>query len=334
MRSLALAQRWQACGGAVTFLSRCESDALRRRVLEAGMQFFEVENPHPHPSDLSLTLATLERLKGQGSKTWLVLDGYHFDPDYQQAIRSAPHPLLLIDDTAHHSVYHADVLVNQNITAPYLDYRCDSDTVLLLGTKYALLREEFLGSPKGPRETPEVACKILVTLGGSDPDNVTEKIIEALKRAELPCMQARIIAGAANRHLPGLRRALEGAGSSLELIEHSAEMPELMAWADLAVSAAGSTCWELCFMGVPSMLVVIADNQRALAAEMARQRGAILLGEGERIKPSEVMEQLMALALNQRQRAMLSARGREIVDGRGAGRVTEALGLADAYDES
>ena len=186
MRCIALAQTWQDRGGKVTFLSHCDSEALHQRIIDEGFDFIPIEKPCPKPNDLSFTLKMLSAIshKLSAASLWLALDGYHFTPDYQKAIRENGYKLLVIDDMAHLDHYHADILLNQNIYASSLHYSCDRETVKLLGCEYVLLRREFLKYKDWKREIPEKAKKILVTMGGSDPDDVTLKVIRALSRKE------------------------------------------------------------------------------------------------------------------------------------------------------
>jgi UDP-2,4-diacetamido-2,4,6-trideoxy-beta-L-altropyranose hydrolase len=329
MRTLALAQRWQAEGGTATFISYCESEALRSQIVAAGFKFVELEREHPEPSDLRLTLAALaENSSGQAGAgaPFLVLDGYHFDADYQRAVREAGQKLLVIDDTAHLGAYHADILLNQNITATDLDYHADADTLMLRGTEYALLRPDFLGWRERGRAAPALARKILVTLGGSDPDNITARVIEALRLLEPEGLEVRILVGAANPHYDELGEMVERAGQALELLRATAsEMPGLMAWAEMAVAAAGSTCWELAFMGLPSVLIVLAENQRDIARKMAACGAAISAGEGVALDAERLARMLTALSLDHAGREELSRRGRQLVDGLGAERVVKHL---------
>ena len=242
MRCFALAQAWQEKGGQVVFLSHCESEALQNRIIDEGFDLIPINTPHPDPSDLEQTLQAL-KCHAQCSKpsapTWLALDGYHFTPEYQKAIRDPGIRLLVIDDMNHLPSYHADILLNQNINAELLHYTCESDTRLLLGTKYALLRKEFWPWQGFKREIPEVARKILVTLGGGDPDNVTLKVIEAIKLLNMSDLEVKVIVGPLNPHLDILRDSMGSAPCPMSCIHSTTNMPELMAWADLAVTAGG-----------------------------------------------------------------------------------------------
>jgi UDP-2,4-diacetamido-2,4,6-trideoxy-beta-L-altropyranose hydrolase len=317
MRCLALAQAWLGLGGTATFLSCCENPGLRQRIESAGVGFVPLDAPHPHSRDLSATRAA--------GASWIVLDGYHFGPAYQEALRMAGHRLLVIDDYAHLPRYHADVLLNQNIAAPSLTYACDTATVRLLGIEYALLRPEFLAWGDWRRSVPEQARRVLVTMGGADPENVTLKIIHALWQLRLPSMEVKIVVGPANPHLEALRAATRAARHPMELMTDVADMPPLMAWADVALSAGGSTCWELAFMGLPSFLLTLAENQAGIPRALDARGAAIDLGWHTQVSEAGVATALAELIHDPARRREMIERGREIIDGAGAGRVAAIL---------
>jgi UDP-2,4-diacetamido-2,4,6-trideoxy-beta-L-altropyranose hydrolase len=342
MRSLALAHAWQSAGGRATFVTCCSVEGLRARIQAAGAGLLALERPHPDPADLAATLALLARVRSQSASpepTWIVLDGYQFDPAYQQAIRRAGCRLLVIDDMAHLAHYHADLLLNQNLGAEQLNYPCDADTALLLGCRYALLRPEFQRWRSFRRETPKTARKLLVTLGGADPDNATATVIAALERLDLPQLEVKVMVGAANSHVKTLREQLRRSSQRIELLTDPPDVPELMAWADVAVSAAGSTCWELAFMQLPALLLVLAENQEQVARRVSAAGAATCLGraqqpaaghrpEGGRVA-AEIAEALSQLCRRRSRRAGQSQAGRRLLDGRGADRVVgvmQALG--------
>ena len=127
----------------------------------------------------------------------------------------------------------------------------EAHTRLLLGTRYVLLRREFWPWRGWRREIPAVARKVLVTLGGGDPDNVTLKVIRALAQVEIEGLEAVVVVGPANPHLEELQAAVKDTPHPIRLESNVTNMPELMAWADVAITAGGSTCWETAFMGLP-----------------------------------------------------------------------------------
>jgi UDP-2,4-diacetamido-2,4,6-trideoxy-beta-L-altropyranose hydrolase len=327
MRCIALAQAWQDRGGQVTFLSYCESGALRQRIIDEGFDFIAIDAPNPDPSDLSHTLEILRQLKTQNSKlkTWLVLDGYHFTPDYQKTIRDVGIRLLVIDDMNHLSYYHTDILLNQNIHAPDLKYKCDADTTMLLGTSYALLRREFLKYRGFKRQTPDRVKNILVTLGGGDPDNVTLKVIQALNLIGNPDIEVKIVVGPANKNIDSLQKELSFSPFPFSILQDVDNMHELMAWADLAISAGGSTCWELAFMGLPSLVVILAENQVKLAEHLKTQQAAVNIGWCNMFSVEQLSAKINVLICDKNLRKFISENASSLVDGEGASRATKIM---------
>lgn len=317
MRCLALAQAWQMGGNRAFLLSHCESEDLRQRVEATGVGFIPLDNAHPDPADLRTTLTLLRDLQAG----WLVIDGYHFDPTYQQMVRSAGKRILVIDDTAHLPEYHADILLNQNINAGQLSYMCDTETKLLLGPQYALLRPEFFAWRDQQREISQVTRKVLVTMGGSDPDNATLKVIQAVQQMDVPGLETRIVVGSANPHLEILNHAVRDSASNFQLLTDVSDMPEKMAWAEVAVSAGGSTCWELAFMGVPAVVLVLGENQRANAEALDKGGVALNMGWHGQIVPSQISQAIMQLLASGEVRSAMTHRGQELVDGYGIERV-------------
>ena len=321
MRCLALAQGWQARDGRATFVTACESDGLRQRLSDEGFQVVALEQPYPDPADWEITSKVLAAHPG----AWVALDGYHFDPAYQDQIRKAGHRLLVIDDMAHLEHYYADVVLNQNIHAEQLNYSCEPYTRLLLGTEYVLLRSEFLAWRGWQRKIPEVASKVLVTLGGGDPDNQTLKVIRALQQVSVDDLEAVVVVGASNPHFDELQSAIRHSPFAIRLVRNASNMPELMAWADVAVSAGGSTCWELAFMGLPNLVLVLADNQRLIAEGLDSAKVALNLGWYNEVTVVQIREALTNLMISKDARLLMAKQGQRLVDGKGEYRVTSAI---------
>jgi len=332
MRSLALAHAWRDAGGRPVFVSHCPVEGIRRRITDAGFALTTLKSRHPDPTDLAKMRDLLEETKSSArpsDRTWVALDGYHFDADYQQEIRTGGGRLLVVDDLAHLERYHADVLLNQNCTAEQLDYRCDEETVRLLGCRYAMLRPEFRRWRSFHRETPETARRLLVTTGGGDPDNVTQTIIRALHRLDVPGFQARIVVGPTHPNLEALREQVQGSAAHIELLTGVTDMPALMAWADLALSAAGTTCWELALMQLPAVVFVLADNQQKVAEHLAKSGVVANLGSSHRLMTERIAEALAALCHDRSRRASQSEAGRRLVDGRGTDRILPIMHALD-----
>jgi len=339
MRCIALAQAWQERDGDVTFLSHCDSEALRRRIIGKGFEFIPIEKPHPDPSDLTQTLNVLKRhapclpreirrpfhLGSMHHALWLVLDGYHFTPDYQKAIRDSGFRLLVIDDMAHLDHYHADILLNQNIHASKLSYSCDQNTIQLLGCEYVLLRRGFLKYKDWKREIPDNAKKILVTMGGADPNNVTLKIIKVLNSLNDSDLEVKIVAGPSNPNVASLKEAVHRSPFTVHLLSLVTDMPSLMAWADMAVSAGGSTCWEIAFMGLPSLIITAADNQAGIAKGLGMVGAGIDFGWHKNISIKQYAYALKEILQDKNKRSSLSEQGQKLVNGKGRQKIIKAM---------
>jgi UDP-2,4-diacetamido-2,4,6-trideoxy-beta-L-altropyranose hydrolase len=320
MRCLALAQQWQRQKGSVLFVSAEITAALEQRLKAESMETSVVTAT---PGSIEDAEQTIAHARACGA-SWVVADGYVFGAAWQKRIKDSGLRLLVIDDYGHAEHYHADIVLNQNASADAQLYtHRDASTRLLLGTRYALLRQEFIQWRDWKRVIPQRGTKVLVTLGGSDPDNITSAVIEAL--AKLPDAESIIVAGGSNPHLVALKKIVAQHASTMRLEVNATNMPELMAWADIAVSAAGSTSWELAYMRLPSALIVTASNQAKIAKSLSRAGVITYLGSGTEIKADDLALEIAALLKNNPRRIEMSVRGGQLVDGHGGSRITAAL---------
>ena len=324
MRCLALAQAWQDEGGEVLFVSAESSPAVERRLEAEGIQLTLL--PEVLPGSLEDAQRTVIPAQKYGA-CWIVIDGYHFGAAYQKYLKEAGFSLLFWDDNGRAEHFYADFIINQNIHAKASLYQSrEPYTQLLLGTSYAVLRREFWPWRDWKRAIPEKAKNILVTMGGSDPDNVTLKVVQALQQIEDSDLQVVVIVGGSNPHYPSLKAAVEACGESIKLRRNVTDISDLMAWADLAISAAGSTCWELAFMGVPSLLLVLAENQERAADYLYKENIAVSLGSMKWVDSPTIVSNVISLVTNPRLREEMSSRGASLVDGFGVKRVITSLG--------
>jgi UDP-2,4-diacetamido-2,4,6-trideoxy-beta-L-altropyranose hydrolase len=318
MRSLALAQAWQHSEGSVLFACADLTSALENRLAAEGISVHRLSNIPGSAEDAAQTAA----LAGQHGAAWIVVDGYHFGARFQQLVRDAGVRVLMVDDYGHAEHYYADLVLNQNLAANEELYsNRESYTRLLLGTRYALLRRQFLAYSNRHRDIAPVARKVLVTLGGGDPDNVTGKVIEALCGLDV---EAKIVVGGSNPHADKLKADRSKLKAAHVLVDAN-NMPELMAWADVAIAAAGMTSWELAFMGLPSLMIVLADNQVAIAAALEREGVSVNLGAHTEVSSAKIAGVLQTLLADSSLRKAMSERGRALVDGEGASRVVSQL---------
>jgi UDP-2,4-diacetamido-2,4,6-trideoxy-beta-L-altropyranose hydrolase len=328
MRMIALAQAWREDGGETVFLCAEITPALEKRVRTEG---FGLETSAVVPGgieDLEVTCSVISRLGSKESPVVVALDGYQFGSDFQRVVKATGCRLLFVDDYGHADFYHADLVLNQSASADSSLYeRRDPGTQLLLGPRYALLREEFLCRPSSAETDSAPAAgappRLLVTLGGSDPDNVTGTVVSALAR--IPDVAATVVVGGSNPNLESLRAMVAAAGPSFRLEIDARDMPALMAGADIAISAGGSTLWELAFMGIPALVVTTAANQEASVAALACAGAIAPLGRVSDATPERLAEGVATLISDRLRRHGIALASRSLVDGRGVERVTERI---------
>jgi UDP-2,4-diacetamido-2,4,6-trideoxy-beta-L-altropyranose hydrolase len=319
MRCLALAQAWNDSSGHAVVAMAETTPAVEERVHAEKFDVVRLAESAGSAGDAERTA----RLARQEAASWVVVDGYVFGAAYQACLRRAGLKVLFLDDNGHAEHYSADLVLNQNPHARAGLYPSrEPGTRLLLGSQFALLRREFRAWAGWGREIPLVARKVLVTLGGSDPDNVTGRVARAiLSEREL---EGIVVAGGSNPHVPKLRR-LTGESERVRLVQNADNMPELMAWADVAVSGAGTTSWEICFMGLPALLIVLADNQEPVARELGEQGTVLNLGRGAAVTEGAIMDRLRSVISSHNLRQAMSGSARTLIDGRGAERVVAAM---------
>ncbi|WP_263820699.1 UDP-2,4-diacetamido-2,4,6-trideoxy-beta-L-altropyranose hydrolase [Salinibacter sp.] len=321
MRCLALAQSWQQKGGQVYIRGRMP-DGLRARLIEEGIELVEVEERDGTLADAQATATFADKT----GAVWVVVDGYHFGAAYQRNLREAGHRVLFIDDYGHADRYEADLVLNQNIDAEKGLYaNRAAHTNLLLDPTFALLRKEFWPWREPRREIRAEAEHILITLGGVDPDNVTTEVVEALGSLEASNVRATAVIGGSNSHENAIRAAAKSACMPIDVRQNVDDMAELMADSDIAVSAGGSTCWELAFMGIPNVIVVLAENQKGIAQGLDDADTAVNLGWHERVGTMKIESTVSSMLRKEKKRCRMADEAQELVDGWGTDRVASAM---------
>lgn len=317
MRCLALAEYWRERGGEVVLATHCRLKLLLDRFRSEAVEIMRPTYPAASTGEADEISAET------GSAAWIALDGYHFTAEYHECLSKNGRRVLLIDDNGHAGRYTADLVLDQNLTAAESNYRerCRR-TRVLLGTKYILLRREFRTANRDRSKQDGERTKVLVSMGGSDPENVMAKVLRALCGCDH--VEIRAVIGAGNQFLPALHEIVRRSVPSMKL-ETNANMPSLMCWTDIAISAAGATLWELAFMGVPTLTVELMEHQRSIAQAFAKSGAGINLGWHGDLEDAKIVRELQSLATDPLRCCAMSAKGRHLVDGRGVERVFAAM---------
>lgn len=326
MRCLALAEAHRVRGGRSMFVMAEGGDLLASRLEASGLELQTIAG-RPGSGDDSRETLALAAGTGAG---WIVVDGYALGGEYQRQLASGCRPLLCVDDWGKARPHHARVIVDPNVAATASDY---AQGDLLLGCRYALLRQEFAGVPRSANVAPARAGRFLITFGAADLAGLTLKALQGLGSLEETDWQAKVVAGPANPNLPAIAAAARGLGDRVDLVSSTDRMAELMTWADLAITAGGSTLWELAYCGVPMIAIAGADNQSANVERMNALGLATGLGWHEDVRASTIAAAVRSLRDDGRLRESMTRRGQEAVDGAGCSRVLARL-ARDMADET
>ncbi len=322
MRMIALAQAWQRRGGQAHLLSAELPPAVADRVIAASIRLHALDDALTvgDTGDQDRTVEVAQRIGAQ----WVVVDGYHFSRDFQTAVRNDALRLAVVTDFDYCQPWSCDMIINQNPHAKAETYACDvEDCQRLLGTRYVLLRREFLSHCEAQHSpSPDRPRRVLMTLGGSDAANTTGAILTALDQCRTDPMEIRVLIGSANPHQSLLQKQAASSPHSIELLVSVNDMPAQYTWADAVITAGGSSCWEWMYFGLDAAVVVIADNQQPIYDELVQANMAIGLG-GTHIGVD--VSRLQTFVQNIHRESRQPDRFRQWVDGYGADRIAAAL---------
>lgn len=320
MRCLSLAHAMRARDWSVTFFTAALPAGFERRIDATKCARTVATADAGTKKDAEETAALALGLKAG----WIVLDGYHFDDAYRSTLSTSGIPTLVIDDFGTSGASGAAIILNQNLSARASLYVAAPKTKLLLGTDYVLLAPQFTSQKNAAKSIKKLPERILVTFGGADPKNITLKALQALE--EVPHkFSVDVLVGAANPHKTVIQEFARSMRHPTNVIIDADDMAARMQSTDLAIAAAGTTSWELLSQGVPFITGAFADNQKAIADELGRRGLAVNLGWYPDVSQEDFSHAIENLINDAAQRSTFARIGPTIVDGRGAGRVCDAL---------
>lgn len=341
MRCLALAEVLARSGMEVKFIARQMPDSLIARIRSAGFESICMQPAnsssctgslaHSHwlrmgpLEDAKETIRTLTTL---GDVDWLIVDHYGIDATWEQLVREHVGRLFVIDDLADRA-HVCDLLLDQTLDSGAAERYQKLVPVLcrrLLGPRYALLRSEFIRErTKKPVHTGKVN-RLLVFLGGSDPGNYTSIALDALDLIKKRRFQVDVVVGSINVHRGDIERRCREM-PDVRFHCDVLDMASLLAASDLVIGAGGTNTWERACLGLPSIVIAVAPNQRVQTAAMA-ELGAIIELPARDLSPQVIAGAITMLMANPDRLCEMSRISAGLVDGRGAERVARELSAA------
>jgi UDP-2,4-diacetamido-2,4,6-trideoxy-beta-L-altropyranose hydrolase len=335
MRCLTLANELQKNNAQISFVSRGLPKYLKAMLHERQIDLYELPDPlqsdavdelnHSHwlkttqDQDALQTIALL----GEVQLDWLIVDHYALDYRWEKQLRYLANHIFVIDDLADRS-HDCNVMLDQNFYAN-MDKRYEGKVsqhcLILSGPKFSLLRDEFRERRKFVNPRSGEIKSILVFFGGIDVNNYTTSAIHALKKLNWD-VSVTVVLGQQHPQIFEIQQLCKTLGFVLHV--QSREMALLMAQADLAISAGGSSLWERFCLGLPSICIVTADNQRQQVADLHKE--GLIIALNNNINCTEaIYEALLQLRTAPNQLHLVSKKITEMVDGYGVSRVAHYL---------
>lgn len=337
MRCLTLADALKKRGADTRFFSRKLPEHLSRLLDSRGHFLLPLfpgdgnsDGDLPHSSWLGTSQqadarACIEALEDLPCD-WLIVDHYALDVAWENSLRGSAKKILAIDDLADRT-HDCDMLLDQNFywdPAARYARKVPEACRLLLGPKFALLREEFRQRRPLVRPRTATLAKILIFFGGVDSENLTSLSMDAVAAAGPSNLCVDVVVGILHPFRREIEESCQARGFRCHV--QTGNISELMAEADLSIGAGGTAVWERCCMGLPTLSICTAPNQERQIAD-ASSAGLLYAAVSDADLPMYLPRHLAALCESPGARQNISRRAMEMVDGRGSLRVAQALGF-------
>jgi UDP-2,4-diacetamido-2,4,6-trideoxy-beta-L-altropyranose hydrolase len=344
-RCLALAERLRQSRCEILLVCRRDrsgaSDLIRRagfdcRLLpEAAERIDSLAGP-PHRDWLGARSETdFEQTVAEMHGAWsrpdlVVVDHYGIDAAWECQMRTITAGILVIDDLADRR-HDCTLLVDQTYGRSAKDYQSivPADCRLLVGSEFALLRDEFteLRPMSLTRRETTSASRLLVAMGGYDPQNLTSRVLSELATVPMGHATVDVVLGRGAPHLQSVARMCDASPYRATLSVDVADMACRMAKADLAIGSSGTISWERCCLGLPAVVITFARNQHGIARALSEAGAIRYLGDADTVikNPGCIAATIAELSDDGNARRLMGERAAAIVDGKGSERVARVL---------
>lgn len=338
MRCLTLAETLKGRSAHLRFVSRDLPAHLRDMLTTRGIELAALASETTEPTSGNLAhsqwlgtnqaqdaQATIKALTDQ-QWDWIIVDHYALDARWESALRAVAKQIMVIDDIADRQ-HDCDVLLDQNYYADMqarYEGKVPAHCRQLLGPRYALLRDEFRKLREHVKSRTGAVKRVLVFFGGVDAHNYTGLAIQALAALANQSLHVDVVIGAQHPCREQIQQACAAQGYVFHV--QTTRMAELMAEADLAIGAGGSASWERCCLGLPALLVALADNQVEIAKALDSIGACVYLGTAEAADSLTIQRAITSLSDRREQMEKISNHALSLVDGMGVDRVCQELG--------
>ena len=319
MRCLTLAQELKNNFDKIIFLTQKDSGNFIGTIMKNEFEVIFIPTTNNDPNIIKNLITAYSE-----NKNFLLIDHYDIDTNFESSLKNIFERIFVIDDLANRK-HDCDLLIDQNYYRD-LNQRYEkliqNGTIALLGPKYAIIRPEFRTINKKVIKKNSQIKKILVSFGGSDPTNECKKVLDALCSIENSKFEIVVVAGIYNHKFEQLKKLYEKY-SNIKIYSHVNDLSRLMLNSDLFIGAGGTTTWERFYMGLPSIVTIISDDQKESIEFLSDMGHIINLGLAKNVTSKTYAQTLQKpnsdLIYN------MSLHNQKLVDGNGSNRIKKQI---------
>jgi UDP-2,4-diacetamido-2,4,6-trideoxy-beta-L-altropyranose hydrolase len=323
MRCLTLADELRQKGTDINFICREEPGNLVRYIENRGYKIHQLPGEIDIDKDRKLTKEILSNyeIKPDG----LIIDHYDIDISYESPLRDHVKKVMVIDGLANRE-HDCDLLLDQNYSK--IDNRYNGlipdKCIQLLGSEYAILRPQFQKARGSLRKRDGGVNRILVFMGGADSKNITSKALRAIQMLDRSDIAIDVVVGDLNQNHNEIKILTSKMPNTI--CHHNVEnMANLMSSADLCIGACGTTTWERCCVGLPTITIILAENQKNTSENLDKEGALLNLGWYHNVTENNIKEGIEGLIGNPQEMASMCDKSRRLVDGEGVNRVCDTM---------
>lgn len=353
MRCLTLANALVKQGIKSVFICRHLPISLKEKIIDKGHEVIILSNentPLPNEAqgiygswlgttiehDIKQTISAItKKVKKHGKPKYVLIDHYALNENWERSIKNAFRAEIIIIDDLERK-HDCGYLIDTTFGKTAKDYQglTPKNCKLMVGAEFALLRPEFSQlrnntlKARDKDYANEVKVEnLLISVGGVDKDNITMMMLEIINQLDkAPDFLTHVLIGATYPYLAKLKALITTLPFSVKIHQNASNVAELFANADLCIGAAGSSSWERCCLGLPTINIVVADNQKTIAQKLAQKKAILNAGRYDEITTHDFINNYLKPALNNSNiRHELSMNSREICDGNGAEKIMQII---------
>tara|TARA_B100001964_G_scaffold238280_1_gene303521 strand:+ start:146 stop:1228 length:1083 start_codon:yes stop_codon:yes gene_type:complete len=323
MRCLTLADKLSMRGADVVFITKEDEGNSIGLIEKKGFRLNRLPRSIDLAEDRELTKKILKDLSK--CPDMLIIDHYDVDISCESLLREYVKMIMVIDDLADRR-HDCDILLDQNYNTSDNRYNglVPENCIQLLGPEYAILRSQFQKVRKNLRKRDGGVNRILVFMGGSDSKNVTSKALRAIHMLDRSDIATDVVIGNLNPYHDEIKTQTSQIPNTT--CSHNVEnMAELMASADLCIGAAGAATWERCCLGLPTITIILAENQKNISESLDNEGVLVNLGWYLNVTENIIKEAIEGLIINPQKMVSMSNISRTLADGDGVSRVVDTI---------